>query len=170
MFLDICPLPGCGDLIAPSPIRNVIQAGLNGERRLCCSIEFSQCRSSLRWLHHDDSPFCRITARFDCVAASPMITTVRESHWLTRVVVTGMTNWLAAGIRFVAVHFDGYGDDGTTEDVKCYSGDTYTWGEHEPIDYDVSRLQEHFEFLCRSAMRTIAADSEMSSSTWPPAN
>ena len=28
----------------------------------------------------------------------------------------------AAGIRFVAVHFDGYGDDGTTEDVKCYAG------------------------------------------------
>ncbi len=53
----------------------------------------------------------------------------------------------AVGIRFVAVHFDGYGDDGTTEDVKCYSGDTYTWGEHEPIDYDLSRLQEHFESL-----------------------
>lgn len=53
----------------------------------------------------------------------------------------------AAGVKFVAVHFDGYGDDGTTEDVKCYAGDTYTWGEHEPIDYDVSRLQEHFESL-----------------------
>lgn len=53
----------------------------------------------------------------------------------------------AAGIRFVAVHFDGYGDDGTTEDVKCYAGDGYTWGEHQPIDYDVSPLQEHFETL-----------------------
>jgi len=53
----------------------------------------------------------------------------------------------AAGIRFVAVHFDGYGDDGTTEDVKCYAGDGYAWGEHEPIDYDASRLQEHFEAL-----------------------
>ena len=53
----------------------------------------------------------------------------------------------AAGVRFVAVHFDGYGDDGTTEDVKCYGGDAYAWGEHEPIDYEVSRLQEHFEAL-----------------------
>jgi Family of unknown function (DUF6878) len=53
----------------------------------------------------------------------------------------------AAGIRFVAVHFDGYGDDGTTEDVKCYAGDAYAWGEHEPIDYDISLLQEHFESL-----------------------
>ncbi len=26
----------------------------------------------------------------------------------------------AAGVTFVAVHFDGYGDDGTTEEVKCY--------------------------------------------------
>jgi hypothetical protein len=53
----------------------------------------------------------------------------------------------AAGIRFVAIHFDGYGDDGTTEDVKCYAGDGYAWGEHEPINYDVSPLQEHFEAL-----------------------
>ena len=54
---------------------------------------------------------------------------------------------LAAGITFVAVHFDGYGDDGTTQDVKCYAGDAYAWGEHESIDYDVSRLQEYFETL-----------------------
>lgn len=54
---------------------------------------------------------------------------------------------LAAGITFVAVHFDGYGDEGTTEDVKCYAADGYAWGEHEPIDYDVSPLQEHFEAL-----------------------
>jgi hypothetical protein len=54
---------------------------------------------------------------------------------------------LAAGITFVAVHFDGYGDEGSTEDVKCYAGDGYAWGEHEPIDYDVSPLQEYFEAL-----------------------
>jgi hypothetical protein len=29
----------------------------------------------------------------------------------------------AAGITFVAVHFDGYGDDGTTEEVKCYDSE-----------------------------------------------
>ena len=54
---------------------------------------------------------------------------------------------LAASITFVAVHFDGYGDDGTTEDVKCYTGDWFTTDEHEPVKHDASRLQEHFEAL-----------------------
>jgi hypothetical protein len=30
-----------------------------------------------------------------------------------------------AGVTFVAVHFDGYGDDGTTEEVKCYDSEFY---------------------------------------------
>jgi hypothetical protein len=46
-----------------------------------------------------------------------------------------------------AVHFDGYGDDGTTEEVKCYHSDWYASGEHEPVKYDASHLQEHFEAL-----------------------
>ena len=54
---------------------------------------------------------------------------------------------LAAGIRFVAAHFDGYGDDGTTEEVKCYDSDSYAADEHEPVKYDASYLQEHFEAL-----------------------
>jgi hypothetical protein len=53
----------------------------------------------------------------------------------------------AAGVTFVAVHFDGYGDDGTTEEVKCYDRDWYTWGEHEPVKYAASHLQDHFEAL-----------------------
>jgi hypothetical protein len=53
----------------------------------------------------------------------------------------------AAGVTFVAVHFDGYGDDGTTENVKCYDSESYAWGEHEPVKYDASHLQEHFEAL-----------------------
>jgi hypothetical protein len=52
-----------------------------------------------------------------------------------------------AGVTFVAVHFDGYGDDGTTEEVKCYDSEYYAWGEHEPVKYDASHLQEHFETL-----------------------
>lgn len=52
-----------------------------------------------------------------------------------------------AGITFVGVHFDGYGDDGATEEVKCYNGDWYAYDEHKPIDYDASHLQEHFEAL-----------------------
>lgn len=54
---------------------------------------------------------------------------------------------LAAGIRFVAVHFDGYGDEGTTENVKCYEGEWFAPDEHEPNDYDASRLQDYFEAL-----------------------
>jgi hypothetical protein len=30
-----------------------------------------------------------------------------------------------AGVTFVAAHFDGYGDDGTTEEVKCYGSELY---------------------------------------------
>jgi hypothetical protein len=53
----------------------------------------------------------------------------------------------AAGVTFVAVHFDGYGDDGTTEDVKCYDSESYAWGEHEAVNHAASHLQEHFEAL-----------------------
>lgn len=53
----------------------------------------------------------------------------------------------AAGLAFVAAHFDGYGDEGATEEVKCYDSEWYAWGEHEPVNYDVSRLQGHFEAL-----------------------
>ena len=52
-----------------------------------------------------------------------------------------------AGVTFVAAHFDGYGDSGTTEEVKCYDGEWYASGEHEPVKYDASYLQEHFEAL-----------------------
>ena len=53
----------------------------------------------------------------------------------------------AAGVTFVDAHFDGYGDDGTTEEVKCYESEWYAWGEHEAVEYDASQLQEHFEAL-----------------------
>jgi len=52
-----------------------------------------------------------------------------------------------AGVTFVAVHFDGYGDDGTTEQIQCFDSDYYLYAEHKPVGYDASRLQEHFESL-----------------------
>jgi|SRR5208337_677400 len=52
-----------------------------------------------------------------------------------------------AGVTFVAAHFDGYGDDGATEEVKCFDSEWYAWGEHESVKYDASHLQEHFEAL-----------------------
>jgi len=53
----------------------------------------------------------------------------------------------AAGVTFVAVHFDGYGDSGATEEVKCYDSEWYGWEEHQPVKYDASHLQEHLEVL-----------------------
>jgi len=52
-----------------------------------------------------------------------------------------------AGITFVAVHFDGSGDSGVTEEVKSFDSDYYAYDEHEPIDYDATHLHEHFEAL-----------------------
>ena len=52
-----------------------------------------------------------------------------------------------AGITFVAVHFDGSGDEGVNEDIKCYATEDYAYEESEVQDTDFSYLQEHFEAL-----------------------
>ena len=56
-------------------------------------------------------------------------------------------NLAAAGVTFVAVHFDGYGDSGVTEEVQCFSSDYYAYEEHKPVAHDAAYLQEHFETL-----------------------
>lgn len=43
----------------------------------------------------------------------------------------------AAGVTFVAVHFDGYGDEGAAEEAKCYRSETYSNSECEPAEYEV---------------------------------
>lgn len=53
----------------------------------------------------------------------------------------------AAGITFVAAHFDGSGDDGVTEELKCYDSDVYAYEECEPVSHAVCELEEHFEAL-----------------------
>ncbi len=52
-----------------------------------------------------------------------------------------------AGITFVAVHFDGSGDEGVNEDLKCYVTEDYAHEESEVQGVDFSHLQEHFEAL-----------------------
>jgi hypothetical protein len=52
-----------------------------------------------------------------------------------------------AGITFVAVHFDGSGDEGVSEDIKCYATEDYAYEEREVQDSNFSHLQEHFETL-----------------------
>jgi hypothetical protein len=52
----------------------------------------------------------------------------------------------AAGVTLVAVHFDGSGDDGVTEDVRCYDCVDYDY-ERKPLEHDASRLQDHFDAL-----------------------
>ncbi len=56
-------------------------------------------------------------------------------------------NLAAAGVNFVAVHFDGYGDSGVTEEVRCFDSKYYTYEEHKPVSHDAAYLQEHFEAL-----------------------
>ena len=52
-----------------------------------------------------------------------------------------------AGITFVAVHFDGSGDEGVSEEIKCYDTEDYAYEESEVQDANFSHLQEHFETL-----------------------
>jgi len=52
-----------------------------------------------------------------------------------------------AGITFVAVHFDGSGDEGVNEDVKCYATEDYAYEESEAQATNFSHLQEHFDAL-----------------------
>src|SRR5258707_4736727 len=52
-----------------------------------------------------------------------------------------------AGITFVAVHFDGSGDEGVSEDIKCYATEDYAYEESEVQNTNFSSLQEHFEVL-----------------------
>jgi hypothetical protein len=56
-------------------------------------------------------------------------------------------NFAAAGVTFVAVHFDGYGDSGVTEEVKCFDSEYYEYEERKPLAHDAAYLQEHFETL-----------------------
>ena len=53
----------------------------------------------------------------------------------------------AAGVTFVAVHFDGCGDSGVTEEVLCFDSDYYAYEEHKGVAHDAAYLQEHFETL-----------------------
>jgi hypothetical protein len=56
-------------------------------------------------------------------------------------------NLAAAGVTFVAVHFDGYGDSGVSEEVRCFDSEYYAYEEHKPVAHDAAYLQEHFERL-----------------------
>jgi hypothetical protein len=52
-----------------------------------------------------------------------------------------------AGITFVAVHFDGSGDQGVNEDIKYYATEDYAYEESQAQGTNFSCLQEHFEEL-----------------------
>lgn len=56
-------------------------------------------------------------------------------------------NLAAAGVTFVAVHFDGSGDSGLTEEIQCFDSDYYAYEEHRPVAHEAAYLQEHFESL-----------------------
>lgn len=56
-------------------------------------------------------------------------------------------NLAAAGVTFVAVHFDGSGDSGVTEETQCFDSECYAYEEHKAVLHDAAYLQEHFEAL-----------------------
>ena len=62
-------------------------------------------------------------------------------------ILTECENLAAAGVTFVAVHFDGYGDSGVTEDVQCFDSDYYAYEENKPMSHGAAYLHEHFEIL-----------------------
>jgi len=70
-----------------------------------------------------------------------------------------------AGITFVAVHFDGSGDEGVSEDIKWYATEDYAYEESEVTEPSFSPLQEHFEpespelRCCPSSLYTFPAGS-----------
>ena len=70
-----------------------------------------------------------------------------EEESATAAILAECDQLAKAGVTFVAVHFDGYGDDGVTEEVKCFDSECYAHAEYEPVCHDASRLQEHFEAL-----------------------
>lgn len=73
---------------------------------------------------------------------------LKQREAAAKAAILAQCNRLAtAGITFVIAHFDGSGDDGVTEEVKCYNSDVYTYEERERVAYDGSHLQEHFEEL-----------------------
>jgi hypothetical protein len=59
-----------------------------------------------------------------------------------------------AGITFVAVHFDGSGDEGVSEDIKCYATEDYAYEESEAPNANFSYVQEHLRRLSPTDMRT----------------
>jgi hypothetical protein len=60
--------------------------------------------------------------------------------------LTECKNLAKDGITFVAAHFNGYGDEGVTENVRCYDTKNYDYGS-KPVNHDASYLQDHFEAL-----------------------
>jgi hypothetical protein len=71
----------------------------------------------------------------------------REEAQAKAAILAECENLAAAAVTFVAVHFDGYGDSGVTEEVRCFDSEYYAYEEHEPVAHDASNLQEHFEAL-----------------------
>ncbi len=73
---------------------------------------------------------------------------LKQQQAIAKAAILAQCDCLAtAGITFVAAHFDGSGDDGAAEDVKCYDSEVYAYEECEQVAHDASDLQEHFEAL-----------------------
>jgi hypothetical protein len=70
-----------------------------------------------------------------------------EQQTAKTAILAGRQELETAGITLVVMSFDGSGDEGINEDIKCYSSDSYDSNESDPVAHDASELQEHFEAL-----------------------
>lgn len=75
----------------------------------------------------------------------PCLTTEQQSA--KAAILADCEKLKAEGITYVAMHFDGYSDEMTTDDIKSYQSDWYNFGEVGPVEYDASYLQKHFSEL-----------------------
>ncbi len=64
-----------------------------------------------------------------------------------------------AGITFVAVHFDGSGDEGVNEDIKCYATEDYAYEESKVREANFSYLQDILRLWFPTATRIIVEAS-----------
>jgi hypothetical protein len=76
----------------------------------------------------------------------------------------------AAGVTFVAVHFDGCGDSGATEDVKCYDSEQYAWEMSIPSNTRLRIYKTTSKLSFLSAMKTIPSGLGTSCSMLLPGN
>jgi hypothetical protein len=92
-------------------------------------------------------PFAKRSKAMDNESTAKSESLSPEEGQAKAAILAECVNLAAAGVTFVAVHFDGYGESGTTEEVKCFDSEFYAYEEHKLVAHDAAYLQYYFEAL-----------------------